>query len=42
MNTYKANEIQAQGAAIGAKAQLSRANAEYELDKMDNKIFEKF
>ena len=42
MNAYKQDELIAKGASIGAKANLARANAEYDLSKMDDKTFEKF
>ena len=42
MQAYKQDEIVAKGASIGAKAELARANADYELNTMDDKVFEKF
>ena len=42
MNAYKQDELIAKGASIGAKANLARANAEYDLSKMDDSVFEKF
>ena len=42
MQAYKRDEIVAKGASIGAKAELARATADYELNSMDDKVFEKF
>jgi hypothetical protein len=42
LKEYKKDEVAAQGAALGAKANLNRAQVEYDLDKMDDKVFEKF
>ena len=42
LNEYKKDEAAAKGAVIGAKANLNRAQREYELDKMDDKTFDKF
>jgi hypothetical protein len=42
LKEYKKDEVAAQGAALGAKANLSRAQTEYDLDKMDREMFEKF
>ena len=42
LKSYQADSAKAQGAAIGAKIDLAQANADFDLDKMDDKIFEKF
>ena len=42
LNDYEQGAVAAKGAAIGAKAKQNRAELDYDLDKMDDKIFEKF
>ena len=42
LKSYEINSIKAKNAELGAKINLSRAQADYELDTMDDDVFEKF